>query len=182
MFLFHCNILPCLPLSRRSFDAGWGNIRNWFSKDLSSENDDLWNDRGPKLRLLVMEIRISLSFLKICIWPSTNHREHVRFMWCQILQHASLSLLVLLTICYHALCCVENAPVCLICNGRQGLGGGGCVFNYHLVEWLMVRQSSTELQLSACVCVRPCVTLIVRVQARMCFSCQKHNERRKTSA
>ena len=51
--------------------------------------------------------------------------------------------------------CGEKPQCVLFVMGARGRGR--CVFNYHLVEWLMVRQSSTELQLRVCVCVCVCV-------------------------
>ena len=130
---------------------------NRVSKDSSSEYDDLWIDPGQVLRLFVRETYISsFPFLEIWIWPSTSHWERVLFMLCQKLQHASRSLLVVLTLFVIMLCFVWRKPQCvLFVMGARGRGR--CVFNYHLVEWLMVRQSSTELQLSVCVRVCVCV-------------------------
>lgn len=151
---------------------------NRLSKDLSSEYDDLWIGLGQVLRLFVRETYISsFPFLEIWIWPSTNHCEHVLFILCQKLQHASLSLLVVLTICYYALFCVEKAPVCLICNGCQGLRE--MCFQLPLgrmTDGKTIKHRTAVLCVSAClpVCacmharVHPCVTMFVSVQACMC--------------
>lgn len=114
-------------------------------------------------------IFLVFPFLEKWIWPSTNHWERVLFMLCQKLQHASLSLLVDLTLFVIMLCVVWRKPQCvLFVMGARGWRR--CVFNYHLVEWLMVRQSSTELQLCACVfvCVQVCM-----LQTALCmFVCK----------
>lgn len=150
---------------------------NRLSKNLSSEYDDLWIGPGQVLRLFVRETYISsFPFLEKWIWPSTNHWERVLFMLCQKLQHASFSLLVVLTLFVIMLCFVRRKPQCvLFVMGARGWGR--CVFNYHLVEWLMVRQSSTELQLSvrACVCVCSsmcdyvCMCISLHVQTALCM-------------
>ena len=143
---------------------------NRLSKNSSSEYDDLWIDPGQVLRLFVRETYISsFPFLEKWIWPSTNHWERVLFMLCQKLQHASFSLLVVLTLFVIMLCFVWRKPQCvLFVMGARGWGR--CVFNYHLVEWLMVRQSSTELQLSVCVCVCVCVCSSMCDYVCMCVS------------
>lgn len=95
-------------------------------------------------------IFLVFPFLEKWNWLSTNHWEGVLFMSCQKLQHDSFSLLVVLTLFVIMLCVVWRKPQCvLFVMGARGWGR--CVFNYHLVEWLMVRQSGTELQLSECV-------------------------------
>lgn len=61
------------------------------------------------------------------------------------------SLLVILTLFVIMLCVVWRKLQCvLFVMGARDWGR--CVFNYHLVEWLMVRQSSTETA-AQCVCV-----------------------------
>lgn len=137
---------------------------NRLSKDLSSEYNDLWIGQGQVLHLFVRETYISsFPFLEKWIWPSTNHWECVLFMLCQKLQHASLSLLVALPLFVIMLCVVWRKPQCvLFVMGARGWGR--CVFNYHLVEWLMVRQSSTELELSVYVRVHMCVCVFIHTQ------------------
>lgn len=103
-------------------------------------------------------IFLVFPFLEKWIWPSTNHWECVLFMLCQKLQHASLSLLVVLPLFVIMLCVVWRKPQCvLFVMGARGWGR--CVFNYHLVEWLMVRQSSTELQFCVCLCALACSSM-----------------------
>lgn len=117
------------------------------------------------------------SLLWIWIWQSTNHWEHVLFMLCQKLQHASRFLLVILTLFVITLCILWRKPQCvLFVMGARGWGR--CVFNYHLLEWLMVRQSSTELHLCMCMCVfssvcdHVCLCAGLHVQTPLCmFAC-----------
>ena len=110
-------------------------------------------------------IFLLFPFLEKWIWLSTNHWERALFMLCQKLQHASLS--VVLTLFVIMLCVVRRESQCVLFV-RGARSWGRCVFNYQLVEWLMVRQSSTELQLSVCIILRARVTIFVCVQACMC--------------
>lgn len=76
------------------------------------------------------------------------------------------------SICYYALYSVEKAPVCLICNGCQGLGE--MCFQLPLAR-MTDGKTIKHRTASRCVCVRvhfhPCATMFVCVQAYMCKLC-----------
>lgn len=71
------------------------------------------------------------------------------------------------SICYYALFCVEKAPVCLICNGCQGLRE----MCFQLPLGRMTDGKTIKHRTAAqcdCVCVHPCVAMFVCVPACMC--------------
>lgn len=80
------------------------------------------------------------------------------------------------SICYYALFCVEKAPVCLICNGCQGLGEMcfqlplGRMTDGKTIKYRTAAQRACVF-VWVCVCVHPCVTMFVCVQACMCMFC-----------
>lgn len=74
------------------------------------------------------------------------------------------------SICYYALCCVEKAPVCLICNGCQGLGE----MCFQLPLGRMTDGKTIKQRTAAqCVCVRArvCVCVCVHAHAMTTFVC-----------
>lgn len=72
------------------------------------------------------------------------------------------------SICYYALCCVEKAPVCLICYGCQGLGE----MCFQLPLGRMTDGKTIKHRTWAqCVCARAHVCVCVHPHATATFEC-----------
>lgn len=79
------------------------------------------------------------------------------------------------SICYYALCCVEKAPVCLICNGCQGLGE--MCFQLPLgrmTDGKTIKHRTAAQCVCVCVCMFIHVWLCLYVCRLACANCFVH--------